>query len=73
MALTTPVSGETVVGTSLVPSTLAINSNGASGLVLLDSAGTEYVVWVKTTGELFIGTRAQFATPDAAGTKVGGQ
>ena len=44
-----------------------------SYLALVDSAGVEYLIWVDVTGDLRIGTRANSATPDAAGTVIGGQ
>lgn len=76
MALTERVAGQTTVGSTRESScTFAVNtkSGTASGLVLVDTAGVEYVLWVDNTGDLKIGTRANFATPDAAGTVVGGQ
>lgn len=44
-----------------------------SYIALVDSAGVEYLLWVSSAGKLMIGTRANIATPDAAGTVVGGQ
>lgn len=79
MALTQRVQNQSTVGSSrgvgTSPGIQAVDtpSGTASGLVLLDSAGVEYVLWVKSSGELYIGTRSNFATPDAAGTKVGAQ
>jgi hypothetical protein len=78
MAATLRVANQTNIGSSRAatnPGILLIDTPAgtASGIVLQDSAGTEYVLWVDTTGDLMIGTRANFATPDAAGTVVGGQ
>ena len=75
MAHTENVSGETVIGSSRTQCTVSVNTlaGTASGIVLLDTAGVEYVLWVDSTGDLMIGTRANFTTPNAAGTVVGGQ
>jgi hypothetical protein len=76
MVLTERVIDETVFGSNRDgASTVAVQpgAGSPSGLVLMDTAGVEYVIWVKTDGALYIGTRANFATPNAAGTKVGGQ
>lgn len=74
MAATDRVSGETRFGSNRQQSTVAINTAAgtASGLVLLDSAGVEYVLWVDTTGDLQIGTRAQHLALTGA-TVVGNQ
>lgn len=53
------------------PHIFAVNGS-PSGLCLLDSAGTEYVVWVTTGGVLKIGTRAQFDAQTGA-SSVGAQ
>lgn len=51
-------------------------SNGkagfASGIGLLQPNGTEKILWVNDSGELQIGTRAQFVAMTGA-TKVGAQ
>ena len=78
MALTLRVENQTNIGSSRAGAgsgILAIDSasGSASGIVLLDTAGTEYVLFVDTTGDLKIGTRANFTTPNSAGTVVGGQ
>ena len=78
MALTERVGNQTAFGGARPgagPGIVAINtpSGTASGLVLMDTAGTEYVLWVDSTGDLRIGTRANFDTPNAAGTVVGTQ
>lgn len=83
MAYTGRTANETTFGNSRAgngPATVAINtpSGTASGIVLLDSAGTEYAVWVNTSGELIIGTRAGFTAPNtvagnATSKKVGAQ
>lgn len=75
MPMTPRVHGESVVGSPHVQSTLAVDTKAgtASGLVLLDPAGVEYVLWVDSTGDLKVGTRADHATPDVAGTVIGTQ
>ena len=75
MAHTERVAGETVFGSNRQQSTVALLSadTTAPGLVLLDTAGTEYVLWVDTAGKFKIGTRANFTTPNSAGTIVGTQ
>jgi len=54
--------GQSNVGSTRTRSALAVNTAAgtASGLILVDSAGVEYVLWVDTTGDLQIGTRAQW-------------
>lgn len=78
MALTEKPStgGQTTFGSDKEgPHVLAVNckTGFASGIALVDSAGTEYILYIDTTGDLRIGTRANFATPNAAGTVVGSQ
>lgn len=77
MALTERPTGvsQTTFGSNRDQGLVAINTKlgTASGLVLVDSAGVEYVLWVDTTGDLKIGTRADLVTPDSAGTVIGGQ
>ena len=69
------VDGQTTIGSKHSPGSLAVDSKLGipSSLVLVDSAGVEYVIWIDVTGDLKIGTRANFVTPDAAGTVIGGQ
>lgn len=54
------------------PCIVAINSatGTASGLVLISADGTETVLWARNNGKLYRGTRANFATPEAAGTAL---
>lgn len=75
MALTERVLGETAFGSPREQGTIAVNTvaTTASGVVLLDTAGVEYMLWVDSTGKLRIGTRANFTTPNSAGTVVGTQ
>lgn len=75
MALTPRVDGESVLGSPRVRSTTAHDTlaGTASGIVLLDTAGVEYVLWVDSTGDLRVGTRANFTTPNSAGTVIGTQ
>ena len=44
----------------------------ASGLCLIQPNGTEKVLWVNDSGELWISTRAEFIAM-SGGAKVGGQ
>lgn len=44
----------------------------ASCVIVLDTAGVEYALWVTTAGKLTIGTRAQFLA-QSGGTTVGTQ
>lgn len=44
-----------------------------SYIALVGSGGTEWLLWVDGNGDLRIGTRVDFVTPDAAGTVVGTQ
>lgn len=57
------------------PGLVAINTpdGTASGIVLIDTGGVERVLWFKSDGDLMTGTRANFDTPNAAGTVVGSQ
>lgn len=76
MALTDRVDGQTAFGSPRIAGCIvAVNTKDgtASGIVLLQPNGTEKVLYVNDTGELTIGTRANFTTPNSAGTKVGGQ
>lgn len=63
-------------GAGAAGSIVAINAKlgQASGLILVDSAGTEYVLWVDPAGggKLQIGTYAAFQLA-AGGTTVGTQ
>lgn len=49
---------------------IAVNSSGASGIVLQSANGTEHVLWFRDSGALFHGTYANFQTPEAAGNAV---
>lgn len=53
---------------------VAVNSKAGtpSGLVLKNSAGDEYFLYVDSTGDLCIGTRAQFVANTTGGTAVVG-
>jgi hypothetical protein len=74
MALSERTAGETVFGSTRQQSTVGLNTaaSTASGLVCLDTAGVEYVLWVSSAGKLTIGTRAQFLA-QTGGTVVGSQ
>jgi len=78
MALTELRDGQTVIGSNRVAScAVAVNAKAgsASGIVLVDTAGVEWFLWVDTTGDLRTSsTRADFDTnPNTAGTIVGTQ
>lgn len=58
-------------GPGNAPHVTVINGK-PSGLAMMDSAGIEYLVWVDTTGDLRVGTRAQYESQSGAGV-VGSQ
>lgn len=80
MAAAERVDGQTVLGSRRLRGAAKVDSlaGTASGIVLIDSAGVEYVLWVDNAGELVIGTRTGWVTPDtvpgnASAKKVGAQ
>ena len=76
MAVIPRQEGDTGFGDLRVESSVAVDSKAgtASALILVDSDGVEWVVWVDTTGDLRIGTRANRTDdPNANGTIVGTQ
>lgn len=75
MALQEYADGQTVFGSDKSPAcVVAVNTKDgtASGIALMQPNGTEKILWVNNSGELNIGTRAQFIAMSGA-TKVGGQ
>lgn len=49
---------------------VAVNSKGASGLVLQSLDGTEHVLWFKNDGTLMHGTYVMFMDPQNLGSAV---
>lgn len=75
MALDDREDGLTVFGSNRVKScAIAANAKAgsASGFAFVQPNGTEKYIWVNDSGELQIGTRAQFVAMTGS-TKVGGQ
>lgn len=75
MALVGRRAGLTVFGSVRERCALGVDAKAgtASGLVLVDTAGVEYYLWIDNTGDLKIGTRANFESPNTAGTVIGTQ
>lgn len=75
MVLTERTAGETVFGSTRQQSTVGLNTlaGTASGIVLISADGTEFVIWVRNNGDVMTGSRANFTTPQSAGTKIGAQ
>lgn len=74
-AFTARRDGQTVFGSDKVSDcVVAVNSKSGSpsGLILVDSAGVEYVLWVDTSGDLIISTYANFQS-ETSTTVVGTQ
>ena len=74
MALTDRRDGQSAVGSPRVKGYLGVNSASghASQLVLVDSAGAEWFIWVDTTGDLRI-SATDPTSYQADGTIVGSQ
>lgn len=75
MAMTSGVQNQTVFGSNRDGAGAGIvgvnaEANNASSVVLLSADGTEHVLWFKNDGTLMHGTRANFATPQSAGSAV---
>lgn len=66
-----PDYGQSATGSGREKHCFAINGKPA-GLVMMDSDGIEYLMWITTAGKLTIGTRAQFEA-QSGGTVVGSQ
>lgn len=67
-----PSYGQSATGNGRgLPHAFVVNGS-SSALVLLDSNGVEYAVWVTTAGKLQVGTRAQWEAQTGA-TTVGTQ
>lgn len=76
MGLSDRVDGQTTFGTPRIAGCLvAVNTKAgtASGIVLVSPDGTERVLYIDDTGDLKVGTRANFADANNAGTVVGSQ
>lgn len=80
MAINERTENETVMGTTRnnAPAGVAIvgvpgylNVGGAPGYIVLNSTnGTEVLLWARNDGKLYGGTRANYATPEAAGNAL---
>lgn len=76
MARTLRVANQTNIGSNRAavanPGLLFIDSpdSSASGIVFISQDGTETVIWARNNGHMYYGTRANFATPESAGTAL---